>query len=75
MGKGNWSKETKENYSERRKIEVAAGIRIPPIGNAGNKDFRHSEEQTTYARECCQSSCPVLKRNVVVIIRLRGWLR
>lgn len=39
-----WSKETREKYSIKRKQEVLEGIRVPPKGNAGNKDFRHTEE-------------------------------
>lgn len=42
--KRNWSEETKKSYSSKRKEEVAAGINVPPKGNAGNKDFRHTEE-------------------------------
>lgn len=39
-----WGVVTREMYSQRRKQEVAQGINVPPVGNAGNKDFRHTEE-------------------------------
>jgi hypothetical protein len=42
-----WDDNKRKLYSERRKIEVANGIRVPPVGNAGNKDFRHTEEYKT----------------------------
>ena len=50
-GGGSWTSERKHKYSQRRKKEVAAGIRVPPVGNAGNKDFRHSEESIQLMKE------------------------
>lgn len=47
----NWSKETEEAYSKRRKTEVAEGICVPPSGNAGNKLFRHTEETKNIIRK------------------------
>lgn len=39
-----WTVGGREKYSLRRKAEVAAGIAVPPKGNAGNRDFRHTPE-------------------------------
>ena len=47
----NWSLERRTAYSERRKNEVAAGINVPPKGNAGNTDFRHTEESKQLMKE------------------------
>jgi hypothetical protein len=40
-GKGLWSDERRQAFSQVRQQEVADGIRVPPQGNAGNKGFEH----------------------------------
>lgn len=47
----NWSKETEDAYSARRKAEVSEGICVPPKGNMGNKDFRHTEKSKNIIRK------------------------
>lgn len=46
-----WSKESRDSYSARRKEEVAKGICVPPKGNMGNTEFRHSEETKNTIRK------------------------
>lgn len=46
-----WTPERKQTYALRRKAEVAAGINVPPKGNAGNKEFRHTEESKQLMRQ------------------------
>lgn len=52
----NWKKVTREEYSARRRKEVADGIHPPPIANRGNKEFRHSEETKTLIKQKVQAA-------------------
>jgi hypothetical protein len=43
MGINNWTPEAIARMVEKRKAQIAMGIGVPPMGNRGNKDYRHSE--------------------------------
>ena len=47
----NWSPETTQRYKEDRKRKYADGTLKMPVGNTGNKDFRHSESTKQRLRE------------------------
>ncbi len=43
-GISHWTPEAIASMVEKRKAQIAVGIGVPPLGNRGNKDFRHTEE-------------------------------
>jgi hypothetical protein len=43
MGINNWTPEGIKKMVEKRRAQIALGIGVPPKGNRGNKNFRHSE--------------------------------
>jgi Putative endonuclease segE, GIY-YIG domain len=42
LGISNWTPEAIAKMVEKRKAQIALGIGVPPNGNRGNKDYRHT---------------------------------